>query len=211
MGEGTDCCVRVGIVGGTFDPIHLGHTALAEWAAECTGLDKVLLVPAGQPPHRGNAMAPAADRLEMCRLAAAGHPRLEISDLELRREGPSYSVDTIRELGRERPDAELFLVLGWDAARELRSWREPDTVLRLARLVIVSRPGFPEPTVEDVRRAGMDPACVVLCGVGTPEIEATDVRRLLETGGSLDGLVDPAVEAYLRRRGLYGPHHDGRG
>jgi len=203
--------VRIGIVGGTFDPIHLGHTALAEWAADCAGLDKVLLVPAGQPPHRGNAMAPAADRLEMSRLAAVGHPRLEVSDVELRRDGPSYTVDTLRELCREHPDAELYLVLGWDAARELRSWHDPDTVLRLARLVIVSRPGFPEPTEEDVRRSGIDPACVVLCGVGTPGIEATDIRRLLEDGGSLDGMVDPAVEAYLRRKGLYGPQHDGRG
>jgi nicotinate-nucleotide adenylyltransferase len=203
--------VRVGIVGGTFDPIHLGHTALAEWAARCAGLDKVLLVPAGQPPHRGGATAPAADRLEMCLLAAAERPRLEVSDVELRRPGPSYTVDTLQELTREQPEAELFLVLGWDAARELRSWREPDTVLRLAKLVIVSRPGFPEPTPEDVRRAGIDPACVVLCGVGTPEVEATDIRRLLETGGALDGMVDPAVEAYLRRRGLYGAQHDGRG
>jgi nicotinate-nucleotide adenylyltransferase len=203
--------VRIGIVGGTFDPIHLGHTALAEWAADCAGLDRVLLVPAGQPPHRGDATAPAADRLEMSRLAAAGHPRLEVSDVELRRDGPSYTVDTIRELARERPGAELYLVLGWDAARELRSWRDPDVVLRLAKLVIVSRPGFPEPTAEDVRRAGIDLACVILCGVGTPEVEATDIRRLLETGGSLDGMVDPAVEAYLRRKGLYGPQLDVRG
>jgi nicotinate-nucleotide adenylyltransferase len=203
--------VRIGIVGGTFDPIHLGHTALAEWAAECAGLDRVLLVPAGQPPHRGDAMAPAEDRLEMCRLAAAGHPRLEVSDVELRREGPSYTVDTLRELCDENPGANLYLVLGWDAARELRTWHEPDEVLRLARVVVVSRPGFPDPTAEDVRRVGIDPACVVLCGVGTPEVEATDIRRLLEAGGSLGGMVDPAVEAYLRRKGLYGPQHGVQG
>jgi nicotinate-nucleotide adenylyltransferase len=203
--------VRIGIVGGTFDPIHLGHTALAEWAAECARLDRVLLVPAGRPPHRGDAMAPAEDRLEMSRLAAAGRLRLEVSDVELRRQGPSYTVDTLRELSHEYPGAELHLVLGWDAARELRSWHEPDEVLRLARVVVVSRPGFPDPTPEDVQRVGIDPACVVLCGVGTPEVDATDIRHLLETGGSLDGMVDPAVEAYLRRKGLYGPQHDVRG
>jgi nicotinate-nucleotide adenylyltransferase len=120
-------------------------------------------------------------------------------------------VDTLRELSHEYPGAELHLVLGWDAARELRSWHEPDEVLRLARVVVVSRPGFPDPTPEDVQRVGIDPACVVLCGVGTPEVDATDIRRLLETGGSLDGMVDPAVEAYLRRKGLYGPQHDVRG
>jgi nicotinate-nucleotide adenylyltransferase len=200
--------VRVGVVGGTFDPIHLGHVALAEWAAACAGLDRVVLVPAGRPPHRGEATAPAADRLEMSRLAAAGHPLLEVSDLELRREGPSYTADTLRELGARHPGAELFLVLGWDAARELRSWHRPDEVLRLARLVVVSRPGFPAPGPADLEAAGIDPSRVVLCGEGTPEVESTDIRRLLEEGRSLDGLVDPAVEAYLRRHGLYGPAHD---
>ena len=187
--------MRVGIVGGTFDPIHLGHTAMAEAGAECAQLDRVLLIPADVPPHRAPAVAPAADRLEMC--------RLEVSDVELRRGGPSYTVDTLRELRRQRPCDELYLLLGWDAAREIRAWRAPDDVMRLARLVIVTRPGYPAPTVDDVAAAGIHPARAVLCDAHTPDVESSDVRRLIEEGASLRGLVDPAVESYLRRRGLY--------
>jgi len=190
-------------MGGTFDPIHVGHVAMAEAAADCAGLDRVLLVPAGLPPHRGPATADAADRLAMCRLAAAGHARLEVSDVELSRTGPSYTVDTLRALARERPDADLHLLLGWDAARDIRSWRSPDEVMRSARLVVVTRPGYAAPAERDLRAAGIDPERAILCDVPTPDVESTDVRRLVERGASLAGLVDPAVEAYLRHHRLY--------
>ena len=194
---------RLGVMGGTFDPIHLGHVAMAEAGADCARLDRVLVVPAGVPPHRRAATATAADRLEMCRIATAGHPRLEVSDVELRRAGPSYTVDTLRALAEEHPNAELHLLLGWDAAREIRTWRDPDEVMRLARLVVVTRPGYPTPAVDDVRAAGLDPDRVLLCDVPTPPVESTDVRRVVEQGGSLAGLIDPAVESYLRRHRLY--------
>jgi nicotinate-nucleotide adenylyltransferase len=195
--------MKLGVMGGTFDPVHLGHVAMAEAAAACAGLDLVLLVPAGVPPHRAAATAPAADRLAMLRLAAAGHPRLEVSDIELRRSGPSYTVDTLRALARERPGSELHLLLGWDAAREIRAWHAPDEVLRMARPVVVSRPGYPAPTERDLASAGIEPTWAILCDVLTPDVESTDVRRLAERGESLGGLVDPAVEAYLRRHRLY--------
>ena len=195
--------MKLGIMGGTFDPIHLGHVAMAEAGAECAGLDLVLLVPASVPPHRAAATAPAGDRLAMVRLAAAGHPRLEVSDIELRRSGPSYTVDTLRALARERPGSELHLLLGWDAAREIGAWHAPDEVLRLARPVVVSRPGYPVPTERDLAAAGIEPAWAVLCDVRTPDVEATDVRRLVERGSSLAGLVAPTVEAYLKRHRLY--------
>src|SRR5215471_7567882 len=102
--------MKLGVMGGTFDPIHLGHVAMAEAAADCAGLDRVLLIPASVPPHRAAATAPAGDRLAMVRLAAAGHPRLEVSDIELRRAGPSYTADTLRPLARDRPGAELHLL-----------------------------------------------------------------------------------------------------
>lgn len=195
--------MKLGIVGGTFDPIHVGHVAMAEAAADCAGLDRVLIVPVNLPPHRAAAIAPAPDRLEMCRLAAAGHPRLEVSDLELGRPGPSYTVDTLRSLAAERPGVELHLVLGWDAAREIRSWHEPDEVMRLAQLVVVSRPGYPTPAPGDLAAAGIDPSRAVRCDAPTPDVESTDIRRLVEQGGSMAGLLEPAVEAYVRRHGLY--------
>ena len=194
---------RVGIVGGTFDPVHLGHVAMAEAAARCAGLDLVLFMPASIPPHKAPATAPAVDRVEMVRLAVASHPRFLVSDVELRRPGPSYTVDTLRVLAAERPLDELYLVLGWDAAREIGSWREPDEVMRLAQLVIVSRPGWKAPAVGDLRAAGIDPARAVLCDAHTPDIEATEIRQRVESGGSLDGLLAPAVQEYIRRRALY--------
>jgi nicotinate-nucleotide adenylyltransferase len=143
----------------------------------------------------------------MTRLAAAGHPRLEVSDIELRRPGPSYTVDTLRVVAREWPDAELHLVLGWDAAREIATWRSPDEVMRLARLVVVSRPGYPAPTADDLRAAGIDPEQAILCDARTPAVDSTDVRRLVERGGAVAGLLAPAVEAYVRRQRLYAPAH----
>jgi nicotinate-nucleotide adenylyltransferase len=195
--------MRLGVMGGTFDPIHLGHAAMAEAGADCAHLDRVLIIPVSVPPHRAAATAPAADRLAMCRIAVAGHPRLEVSDLELRRPGPSYTVDTLQRLAAERPGAELFLLLGWDSAREIRSWRSPGEVMRLARTVVVSRPGYPAPAPADLLAAGIDPDLAVLCDVRTPDVESTDVRRLVEQGRGLAGLVDPAVESYLRRHRLY--------
>jgi nicotinate-nucleotide adenylyltransferase len=195
--------VRVGVVGGTFDPIHLGHLAMAEAAADCARLDQVLLLPSAVPPHRGAAIADAADRLEMSRLAARDHPRVLVSDLELRRPGPSYTVDTLEALARSRPDDELFLVLGWDAARDLGSWREPRRVLELARPVVVTRPGWTRPSPADLAAAGIDPGRAVLCDAHTPDIEATEIRQRLEGGRQLDGLLDPAVERYIRTRNLY--------
>ena len=194
---------RIGIVGGTFDPIHLGHLGVAQAALECGPLDRVLLVPSARPPHRRPAEAPAEDRYQMTRLAAAGTAGVEVSDIELRRPGPSYTVDTLAELQAEHPDAELFLVLGWDAAREIRSWHQPGRVLELARLIVVNRPGLPAPTAGDLKAAGLDPERVILCAVTTPDINATHVRRILAEGGHLDGLLSPEVARYLAERGLY--------
>jgi nicotinate-nucleotide adenylyltransferase len=203
--------MRLGMVGGTFDPIHRGHVAMAEAGADCAGLDRVLMVPARTPPHRSAASAPAADRLQMCRIAVAGHPRLEVSDVELRRPGPSYTVDTLRDLRALWPAWELHLLLGWDAARDILSWREPAEVLRLAHLVVVSRPGLPVPGRADLARAGLDPDQVIVCDGGTPDVGATAIRGRLESGAGLDGLdglLDPNVADYIRRRELYVTTHN---
>jgi nicotinate-nucleotide adenylyltransferase len=195
--------VRVGILGGTFDPIHLGHLAAAEAARDCAGLDRVLLVPTGQPPHRPAAHAPPRDRLEMCRLAVAGREGLEVSDVEVVRQGPSYTAETLRRLRSMSPHDEYRLVLGWDAAREIRSWHEPEAVLDQARLVILGRPGLALPTPDGLAGAGLDPDRVQLCGEVTPDIRATEIRRRAAAGESLAGLVAPAVEAYIVARRLY--------
>ena len=195
--------MRLGLLGGTFDPIHFGHLALAEAAIECAGLDRVLLVPSAQPPHRPSARASAEDRLAMCRLAAEGDPRLEVSEIEIRRAGPSYTLDTLAEVRQERPGDELFLVLGWDAARELASWHRPREVLALSRPVIVNRPGLERPGEADLRRAGLDPARVIVCPQRTPDARATEVRRLAAAGSELESMVPEAVARYIRKRRLY--------
>jgi nicotinate-nucleotide adenylyltransferase len=191
-------------MGGTFDPIHLGHLEAAEASRECAGLDEVLLVPAGRPPHKRDTRASAEDRLAMVRLAVDARPGLGVWDWEVHRQGPSYTVETLENFRRDRPADEPYLVLGWDAAREIRSWHEPDQVLGLARLVVVGRPGLDSPTPEAMRMAGIEPRRVTLCLIGTPDIAATWIRRQAAAGRSLAGLVPKTVEAYIRERGLYG-------
>ena len=202
--------MRVGILGGTFDPIHLGHVAAAAAAIECARLDSLLLVPAGSPPHRAEALASAEDRLAMCRLAAAGAPGVEVWDWEARRSGPSYTADTLEAFGSLRPADDAYLVLGWDAARDLPRWHRPDRVRDLARLVVLGRPGLPDPTEADLREAGIDPARATLCRTETPDVAATRIRRLIRRGESLAGLVPPAVETYIRANGLYREPRQGR-
>jgi nicotinate-nucleotide adenylyltransferase len=176
---------------------------MARAAKRCARLDRVVLVPASIPPHRPPASAGREDRLEMARLAAAATEGLEVSDLEVRRGGASYTSDTLRELTAANPGAELYLVLGWDAARELRSWHEPEVVSSLARLVVVRRPGMEMPTARDLEGVGLDPGRVVLCPETTPDVSATELREALATGGPVDHLLPAAVAGYIADHGLY--------
>jgi len=196
--------MKIGVLGGTFDPIHLGHLEAAEASRECAGLDQVLLVPAGRPPHKREAHASAEDRLQMTRLAVAQAPGLAVWDYEVRHPGPSYTVQTLRAFREERPGDDAFLILGWDAAKDIRSWRQPDEVLELARLVVVGRPGLDSPTAASLRAAGIEPRRVTLCLISTPDVAATRIRRLAAAGRSLAGLVPEAVERHIREHGLYG-------
>jgi nicotinate-nucleotide adenylyltransferase len=185
--------VKTGVLGGTFDPIHLGHLAAARAAMECVDLDRVLFIPSGVPPHRAPAVAGPEERLEMTRLAIAGEQRFEASDLELHREGASYTVDTLRQLHALYPDDELFLILGWDAAKLLDTWREPDEVRRLARIVIVTRPGSGRPAA----------TTEIVCERPTPDIAASRLRRALERGERVARYVPQPVAEYIAARGLY--------
>jgi nicotinate-nucleotide adenylyltransferase len=195
--------MRVGVLGGTFDPIHAGHLGAAEAAMECARLDQVLLVSASQPPHRPAAIAPAEHRLAMCRLAIEGDSRFAVSDAEVRRPGPSFTVDTLVELHRLEPQNELFLILGWDAAAMFRSWRRPEQVRELASIVVVARPGTASPSPAALASAGLDGPGVVLCLEHTPAVSGSEIRRDIAAGRSISGSVPPAVERYIAANHLY--------
>jgi nicotinate-nucleotide adenylyltransferase len=195
--------LRLGILGGTFDPIHSGHLAAATAAIDCARLDRVLFVPSAQPPHRGVAAASAEDRLAMTRLAVEGESRFEVSDVEVARGGVSYTSDTLSELHRAHPDDELFFILGWDAARLFGNWHEPGRVNELASIVIVARPGLKTPAPADLAAAGLDPARVINCVAHTPDVSASELRQALATGESLAGKLPPAVERYIATHRLY--------
>jgi nicotinate-nucleotide adenylyltransferase len=195
--------MRIGVLGGTFDPIHFGHLAVAKAAIECANLDRVLFVPSAQPPHRTAAVAPAGDRFAMTNLAVQGEPRFEVSDVEVRRGGRSYTVDTLNELHRAFPNDELFLILGWDAARLFRTWREPERVSELASLVTVDRPGMAPPTPSELAILRLDPARVVTCHVPTPDVSGSALRRAIASGQPVTGQLPPAVERYIAERHLY--------
>jgi nicotinate-nucleotide adenylyltransferase len=185
--------VRIGILGGTFDPIHLGHLAAARAAMDCQRLDRVLFIPTGVPPHRPTTVAGAQQRIEMVRLAIDDEKGFEVSDIEVRRKGLSYTVDTLRELRRIHPNDELFLILGWDAAKLFSSWHEPDEVRRLASLLIVTRPGSGPPTgTSDI-----------VCERPTPDISASELRRALASGERVTDMLPEAVAAYIARNRLY--------
>jgi nicotinate-nucleotide adenylyltransferase len=195
---------RIGILGGTFDPIHFGHLGAAKAATECADLDRVILIPAGLPPHRSAVIAPAADRLEMTRLATEGDPHFEVSDLELRRDGPSYTADTLTELRRLHPNAELYLILGWDAAGQFNTWHQPARVRELATIVVVGRPGSKGPHAADLEAAGLGGSRVVLCLRTTPAISASEIRHAVASGKPIAGKLPPAVEGYIAAHHLYG-------
>lgn len=189
--------MRLGIFGGTFDPPHLGHLIVAQDACSALTLDGVLFVLAASPPHKqGRAHTPADIRLEMVQAATAGDPRLRPCDIELCRDGPSYTVDTLRQLAAENPAAELFLLIGADQAREFGTWRAPDEIAALATVVALSREGEaapPEPALPWMR----------WLPVTRIDVSATDIRRRVAAGEPIRYLVPTAVEAIIRREGLY--------
>jgi len=194
---------RIGVLGGTFDPVHVGHLAAARAAIECARLDRVIFMASGQPPHRPAAAAAPEHRLEMTRLATFGDPRLAVSDLELRRPGVSFTSDTLRELHALYPQAELFLILGWDAARLFSTWHQPEKVRELATIVVVARPGSASPQPADLEAAGLSGDGVILCLGRTPDVSASGIREDIKNGRSVEGKVPPAVERYVATHHLY--------
>ena len=194
---------RVAVLGGTFDPIHRGHLAIAEQVGRELGAAEIWLVPTSVPPHRGPASASPQDRLDMVAAAAAEHPGMRVLDLELRRDGPSYTVDTLAELEAWRPDAEIWLILGADAAREFPNWHRREALERNARFVLVNRTGVRGLDAAEAARLGFEPSRTRICQVTSPEISATEVRHRARVGEGLDELVPEAVAAIIVDRGLY--------
>ena len=191
--------MRLGVLGGTFDPPHTGHLVLAEHAREQLGLGKVLWVPAGEPWRKPDRrVTPGEQRAEMVALAIEGNEAFELSRLEIERAGPSYSVETLEALRAQYPDDELVFIIGRDALLDLPDWRRPERLVELATLAVAPRAG------RDVVDAppGLD-ARIEQIDMPRIDISATDLRSRAAEGRSLRYLVPDAVERYIRERGLY--------
>jgi nicotinate-nucleotide adenylyltransferase len=200
---------RVGILGGTFDPIHCGHLVIAEEVREALALDRVLFVPAGLPPHKlDERITSAHHRAAMVALAIAGNPAFALSRIELDRDGPSYTVDTLEllaaEAERQGVDRELFFILSEEALAGLPEWQGPERIMALCRLAVVPRPGSTAPDEADLeaRFAATADRIVPIRSVPVAH-SASEVRRRAAAGQTIRYLVPPAVEAYIRDHHLY--------
>ena len=199
--------MKLGIFGGTFDPVHNGHLTVAEHARTMMELDRVLFVPAGQPWFKaGRIVSDAEHRLEMTRIATADNPHFAVSDMEVLRAGPTYTIDTLEALREEMGDGvEFYVILGADALNELHRWRRPAAVLGMATVVGVTRAGVDavdRAALESIRDGASDE--VIIVDGPLVDISAADVRRRMKEGLSVRGLIPPGVEDYAKRHGLYG-------
>jgi nicotinate-nucleotide adenylyltransferase len=189
--------LKLGIFGGSFDPVHLGHLLVAQAAIEELGLDRLFFIPAAQSPFKPeNQPAPTPARLQLLRLALAGRTNCEIDEQEIRRGGVSYTIDTLRDYAKKYPGAELFYLIGADHAAKLDKWREPDELARLAEFVVIPRPGepvveFPKPFRGRILK-------------GFPiDISSSQIRARVKAGLPVDHLVPPFVAEAIRAAGLY--------
>ena len=225
--------MRIGVMGGTFDPIHLGHLRAAEEIYGAFGLDQVIFVPAGRPPHKDYGVeASALQRYEMASLAAASTPYFTVSPIELSRPGCSYSIDTIREFrSRYGEQSMIHFIMGVDAFQDIATWKEAGALLSLAQLIVIARPGWRLDEVErsmtpsqrqllgdprfkylriseftpQVARQCDEPRLVLLVEVASLEISSSEIRQLVKEGKSIRHLVADPVGAYIAKNRLYQP------
>ena len=198
--------MNIGVLGGTFDPIHTGHLIVAEEVRARLNLAVVLFVPAGQPWLKPDIPVSAAEhRVQMVRLAIADKPYFKLSTMEIERPGPSYTVDTIAELQKQLgAEDELFFILGWDSLAELPRWHEPSQLIKMCRLVAVPRPGYPHPRLKSLERALPGLAQnVMLMDKPEIDIDATEIRDRVARGLSVHHLVPEPVERYIKQHRLY--------
>lgn len=197
---------RIGVLGGTFDPPHVGHLWLATLAADAMELERVLFMPAAQPPHKPHdGVSRATDRLLMTRLAIAPDPMLELTAIEMERPGPSYTIDSVAELqDLHGPDVQLYLVMAADSLEQIDTWREPDALLERIEWIVGPRPGAPLPdrsALED--RFGAGASRIHVLGGPSLDVSSSEVRRRVAAGHAIRYLVPRGVEELITDRGLY--------
>ncbi|MGQ0637431.1 MAG: nicotinate-nucleotide adenylyltransferase [Planctomycetaceae bacterium] len=198
--------MRLGIFGGTFDPVHYGHLLAAEQSCEQCRLDEVWFIPAGVPPHKvAQTIAPPAARAEMLELAIAGHNRFRVDRRELQRATPCYTVDTLAEIAGEDPSRELYFLMGGDSLHDFLTWREPARILELARLAVVNRGGAAAPDLNALANVVGAGATQRVQFVTIPGIDlaSSDIRRRIREGKSIRYMTPRAVECYITAQGLY--------
>ena len=198
--------MRVGVLGGTFDPVHLGHLAIAEEVRIKLDLDRVIFIPAGQPRLRADEyLTPAIDRLRMVELATGDNPHFQVCDIEIHRSGPTYTVDTLVELGqRFGPDTSLYFIVGADILGQFHRWKDPEKVLEACHLVVVSRAGHQDDDWPEWFQ-GADSAKDKVAQLEIPmvDISGTEIRRRASLGESVRHLVPDLVAEYIQDRKLY--------
>lgn len=192
--------MQIGILGGTFNPVHSGHLAIAQNVLEEFCLDKVVFVPSCSPPHKKSPdIAPAGERFKMCTLAIQNQKAFTVSSLELERGGRSYSIETIKEFhnlyGRE---SKLYFIIGLDAALDIATWKKSEELLRSCEFIVVPRPGFDAAGISKKFSEK-----IKLARTPGPDISSADIRGRLKKGGSINNLVPPEIEAYIRQKKLY--------
>jgi nicotinate-nucleotide adenylyltransferase len=202
-----NCKEKIGVMGGTFDPVHYGHLFAAETARCSLGLSRVIFIPSGIPPHKKNPlMAPPEDRFAMTELAIRDNPFFEISRMELERGGPSYTADTLASLKAVCPDAELFLITGLDAALDIPNWHEPGGILSLCEVVVVARPGYVSDKITGL--CGDLVSSFIILDDGMIDISATAIRKRSRAGEPIRYMTPDAVCDYVREKNLYSGAED---
>ena len=201
--------MRLGIFGGTFDPVHFGHLALAEECLAVAGLDEVWLVPAASPPHKGGKKLSRFDqRKEMLELAIAGNEKFKVEPMEADRPGPSFTIDTLEEIQKRKPNDELFLIIGGDSALEFSTWKDPAKIASLATIIVRIRPGVIMPTEQEFisqlgKELGVQPKVIFVAGPPYLDVSSSLLKERVSNNKSVRYLLPRAVEVYIQQKKLY--------
>jgi len=201
--------MRLGIFGGTFDPVHFGHLALAEECLAAANLDELWLVPAASPPHKGGKKLSRFDqRKEMLELAIAGNEKFKVEPMEADRPGPSFTIDTLLEIQKRKPNDELFLIIGGDSALEFSTWKDPAKIASLATIIVRIRPGFSMPTEQEFisqlgKELGVVPKVIFVAGPPFLDVSSSLLKERVSNNKSVRYLLPRAVEVYIQQKKLY--------